>query len=85
MVEAGRLGVRITYSPHVHHRGTVERLAAGFAAELRALIDHCVAPEAGGYTPSDFALAGLDQDTLDFLSDALFDELDDPDLTEATR
>jgi hypothetical protein len=32
---------------------------------LRELITHCQTPDAGGYTPSDFPLAQLDQDELD--------------------
>jgi hypothetical protein len=36
---------------------------------LRELIEHCKSPEAGGYTPSDFPLAGLDQAGLDHLLD----------------
>ncbi|MFL5384951.1 MAG: amino acid adenylation domain-containing protein [Longimicrobiaceae bacterium] len=63
----GRLHATWSYGPGVHRRETVERLAEAFAAELRALIEHCRHPEAGGYTPSDFALAGLDQAALDAL------------------
>jgi len=63
----GRLHATWSYGPGVHRRETVQRLADAFAAELRALIEHCRHPEAGGYTPSDFALAGLDQGGLDSL------------------
>jgi non-ribosomal peptide synthase protein (TIGR01720 family) len=56
-----------TYGEHVHRRETVERLARGFLRELQALIDHCRAPEAGGFTPSDFPRARLDQKQLDSL------------------
>ena len=38
-----------------------------YMAALRALIAHCQAPEAGGFTPSDFPLAQLSQDELDEL------------------
>ena len=67
LVTGGQLHVTWTYGTRVHRRETVERLADGFLAELRALIDHCRSPEAGGFTPSDFALADLDQDGLDAL------------------
>ena len=66
-VSGGRLAATWTYGPRVHQRPTVARLAQAFADELRALIEHCRHPEAGGYTPSDFALAGLDQEGLDSL------------------
>ncbi|HEX6036759.1 non-ribosomal peptide synthetase [Longimicrobium sp.] len=67
MVLGGRLSVTWTYAPSVHDRATVERLAEGFLGALRELVAHCRDPQAGGYTPSDFALSGLDQDGLDAL------------------
>jgi len=63
----GRLSVTWTYGGRVHHAATVERLATAFFDELRALVAHCRDPRAGGPTPSDFALAGLDQGGLDAL------------------
>ncbi|MFL9462640.1 amino acid adenylation domain-containing protein [Scytonema tolypothrichoides VB-61278_2] len=48
-----------TYSENLHHSSTIERLAHEFLQALRGLIAHCLAPEAGGYTPSDFPLARL--------------------------
>jgi amino acid adenylation domain-containing protein/non-ribosomal peptide synthase protein (TIGR01720 family) len=63
----GRLSVTWTYGRRVHHAATVECLAAAFADELRALVAHCRDPRAGGPTPSDFDLAGLDQGGLDAL------------------
>jgi non-ribosomal peptide synthase protein (TIGR01720 family) len=67
VVVDGRLHVTWAYAPAAHARGTVERLAAGYLDALRELVAHCRDPEAGGYTPSDFALAGLDQEGLDAL------------------
>jgi amino acid adenylation domain-containing protein/non-ribosomal peptide synthase protein (TIGR01720 family) len=63
----GRLHATWTYGGRIHRAETVRRVAQAFAAELRALIAHCRHPQAGGYTPSDFALAGLDQAGLDAL------------------
>ncbi len=60
-VAADRLRVDWVYSRNIHRRETVERLAQQFIDGLRDLIGHCVSPEAGGVTPSDFPLAGLDQ------------------------
>ncbi|HEY3569258.1 MAG TPA: amino acid adenylation domain-containing protein [Thermoanaerobaculia bacterium] len=62
-----RLRVSWTYDPGRHLPATVQRLAEGFLAELVVLAEHCLSPEAGGFTPSDFPLAGLDQGTLDRL------------------
>ena len=66
-VSGGRLAATWTYGTRVHARATVERLAAAWAAALREIIEHCRDPQAGGYTPSDFSLAGFDQDELDAL------------------
>jgi len=53
------------YSENIHQRATIERLSADFIDNLRSLIDHCQSVKAGGYTPSDFPGAKLDQKTLD--------------------
>ncbi|WP_162603898.1 non-ribosomal peptide synthetase, partial [Streptomyces sp. CS014] len=67
-VAGGRLGLSWTYSAALHDRATITRLAEDFAAGLRALIEHCLTPDAGGLTPSDVPLAGLDQQALDALA-----------------
>jgi non-ribosomal peptide synthase protein (TIGR01720 family) len=66
-VADGQLRLEWTYSENVHRRDTIERLAERFLEELRNLIHHCTRPDAGGYTPSDFADAGLSQEELDRL------------------
>ncbi|HEU0076802.1 MAG TPA: condensation domain-containing protein, partial [Longimicrobiaceae bacterium] len=66
-VRAGCLELQIGYSARVHRPETMQRLAGWYAEELRALIAHCTADAAGGYTPSDFPLAGLSQAELDAL------------------
>jgi amino acid adenylation domain-containing protein/non-ribosomal peptide synthase protein (TIGR01720 family) len=63
----GRLSVTWRYAPSALDRATVERLAEGYLDALRELVAHCRDPQAGGYTPSDFGLAGLDQEGLDAL------------------
>jgi amino acid adenylation domain-containing protein/non-ribosomal peptide synthase protein (TIGR01720 family) len=67
VVTGRRLSVTWAYSEDVHERATVEAVAGSFVAELQRLIAHCLSPEAGGYTPSDFPLAGLDQGKIDRL------------------
>jgi non-ribosomal peptide synthase protein (TIGR01720 family) len=49
----------------------IQRLADAHIRELRSLIDHSLGDEAGGFTPSDFPVAGLGQDELDDFLDGL--------------
>jgi amino acid adenylation domain-containing protein/non-ribosomal peptide synthase protein (TIGR01720 family) len=72
-VAGEQLRLTWVYSPHVHKRATIERLAQRAMEALRELIRHCLSPEAGGHTPSDFPLAKLDARTLSKLS-LLIDE-----------
>ncbi len=66
-VEDGRLVLRIARRPGLYREETVRGVLEDVAAGLRALLAHCASPEAGGYTPSDFPLAGLGQAELDEL------------------
>jgi amino acid adenylation domain-containing protein/non-ribosomal peptide synthase protein (TIGR01720 family) len=66
-VHKGRLQVEWVYSEAVHERTRIEALAGEFMAALRRLIAHCLSPEAGGFTPSDFPEAELSQGDLDDL------------------
>lgn len=54
-ISQGRLQVNWTYSEKLHRHTTVEMLAQGFIKALRSLINHCQSPDAGSFTPSDFA------------------------------
>ena len=56
-----------TYSGQVHDEVTVARLARRYAEVLGELIEHCCSPGVGGYTPSDFPLARLDQAAVDVI------------------
>lgn len=67
LVTNGRLRVDWGYSEGVHRRSTIERLAQSVIEALRSLIHHCTSANAGGYTPSDFSEAGLNQQELDSL------------------
>src|SRR5262249_23769573 len=55
------------YSENLHRRTTVEALAQQYIEALDAIIAHCQSPNVGGYTPSDFHKAGLNQKDLDKL------------------
>jgi amino acid adenylation domain-containing protein/non-ribosomal peptide synthase protein (TIGR01720 family) len=67
-VSGGQLRMGLRYSEHRHRRESMEELAERFAAALRGLIAHCLSAEAGGFTPSDFPLAGIGQAELDRLA-----------------
>ncbi|MCB0142162.1 MAG: hypothetical protein KDE50_19830, partial [Caldilineaceae bacterium] len=67
MVVEQQLSLHWSYSQNLYHPETIEELANGFIAALRALIHNCLSPEAGGYTPSDFPLLAIEQVQLDTL------------------
>ncbi|ONI88959.1 non-ribosomal peptide synthetase [Actinosynnema sp. ALI-1.44] len=67
LVESGELRLTWEYSPEVHDEHTVRALAERYLDALRAIIEHCASPGAGGRTPSDFPLAKLTQDQVDRL------------------
>ncbi|MFJ9841392.1 non-ribosomal peptide synthase/polyketide synthase [Kitasatospora sp. NPDC101155] len=67
VVQDGRLELGWTYPAAVYDEALVRGLAEQMRAALREVAEHCARPGAGGRTPSDFPLAGLDQDQLDRL------------------
>ena len=67
LIESDALVVRWTYSSALDTVTTVERLAAETQSALQALVAHCLDPDAGAYTPSDFPDIDLSQDDLDAL------------------
>jgi amino acid adenylation domain-containing protein/non-ribosomal peptide synthase protein (TIGR01720 family) len=64
LVQGGALRTEWSWWPRAHDRASIADLAARATAALRGVIRHCTAAEAGGYTPSDFPLAELDEDRL---------------------
>ncbi|WP_374015853.1 amino acid adenylation domain-containing protein [Paenibacillus thiaminolyticus] len=64
-VENGSLVMRFVYSRDLHLRATIEQLGTDFLSRLQDLISHCLSPDAGGCTPSDFKGARLSQGQLD--------------------
>ncbi len=66
-VYGGELTLHWGFSHEMFETATIQRLADAYAAELKALIDHCCATPAGQVTPSDFPLARLAQPQLDAL------------------
>ncbi|MFM6355018.1 amino acid adenylation domain-containing protein [Planktothrix sp.] len=66
IVVDGQLDMEWQYSENFHHQTTIENLAAAYRDSLETLINHCLSAE-GGYTPSDFPDADLNQAELDEL------------------
>ncbi|HZM74979.1 MAG TPA: amino acid adenylation domain-containing protein, partial [Candidatus Limnocylindrales bacterium] len=66
-LEHDRLRFDWTYSDGVHREATVQTLADRVNLVLQEIVEHCASPGAGGRTPSDFPLAGLDQAGVDLL------------------
>lgn len=67
LVQDGRLEVAFSYSTAIHRRQTMHELAGRFHAVLGDLLAHCISPGTGGFTPSDFPLARLDEAKLNKL------------------
>ncbi len=59
-VLGGRFHITCVYSRFIHQSTTVEKLLGYFIEDLRAIIAHCLRPDAGTLTASDFPLAKLD-------------------------
>ncbi|MGW0518409.1 non-ribosomal peptide synthase/polyketide synthase [Crossiella sp. NPDC003009] len=68
LVDGGELELTWLYSANVHEERTIRDLAERMMDALRGITEHCATPGAGGRTPSDFPLAGLDQSTVDRLA-----------------
>ncbi|MEO8334159.1 MAG: amino acid adenylation domain-containing protein [bacterium] len=68
LVVEGQLELRWSYSAAAHTAATISALSERYVAALRGVIAHCASPDAGGFTPSDFPLARLDQRAIDQLS-----------------
>ncbi|MGF1676650.1 MAG: amino acid adenylation domain-containing protein, partial [Rivularia sp. (in: cyanobacteria)] len=58
-----------TYSKHFYDKSIIDNLCNKYLEALIKLIEHCQSPDAGGYTPSDFSLAEIEQNQLDDILD----------------
>ncbi|XXY54892.1 amino acid adenylation domain-containing protein [Sorangium sp. So ce269] len=67
----GRLEATFSYSAARYRQATVAAFSALFRDALRELIAHCLSPDAGGYTPSDFTDVALAPDELDSILERL--------------
>ncbi len=75
-VRGGGLHFAWRFNRDRYRPARVEQLADRYIHHLQALIEHCTAPDAGGYSPSDFSLATLDDDNLSQIA-SLLDDLDE--------
>ncbi len=66
-VFGGKLSLRWTYSTAMFDDTAIEALAQSYLEQLQGLIALCLEEGAGGVTPSDFPLAGVEQAQLDAL------------------
>ncbi|MCP6691947.1 non-ribosomal peptide synthetase [Pseudomonas donghuensis] len=66
-VYGGELQLRWTFSRERYDLQTIETLVEAYRLELIGLIEHCLSPGAGSFTPSDFPLAQLSQEQIDAL------------------
>jgi len=66
-VIAGQLQLSWIYSTHHHQRETIAKLAQTYLSALRKLIQHCLQPKVGSFTPSDFPQIQISQSELDDL------------------
>lgn len=82
LVSGGKLTMDFEYSSNLHETATIEALAADFMATLRQLIEHCLDPNAGGFTVSDFSDFAWDDSDLSGIADAISNSQDD-DATDA--
>ncbi|UCD42585.1 MAG: non-ribosomal peptide synthetase, partial [Chloroflexota bacterium] len=70
-IRNGQLALDVIYNTSQFETETVQTLVDDFGNLLDMLIQHCLSSEAGGHTPSDFALADLTEEQFDRLSEML--------------
>ncbi|MEM6323585.1 MAG: amino acid adenylation domain-containing protein [Pseudomonadota bacterium] len=70
-VAEGALHITLVAAGTAPYAQEASRLTERFAGALRDVVDHCRQAGAGGFTPSDFPEAGLDQADLDAFLDEL--------------
>ena len=67
LITEDKLKSSFIYSRNIHNKETIEAFADSYMNALKNIITHCTDSDAGGYTPSDFSAAGLNQQELDNL------------------
>jgi amino acid adenylation domain-containing protein/non-ribosomal peptide synthase protein (TIGR01720 family) len=67
LIVRGQLQINWIYSDTIHHRATIDQWARTYITSLKELIQHCMSPDAGGFTPSDFPESDLSAPELEVL------------------
>ena len=65
LVSEGQLIITWGFSKNLHSPDTIKRLADDYLIALQEIIEHCIQPDSGGFTPSDFSLCEFSQHELD--------------------
>ncbi|MEL6440609.1 MAG: amino acid adenylation domain-containing protein [Cyanobacteria bacterium J06621_8] len=71
IIRDGELRLKWIYDDSEYGDREMEKITQTYLIKLQSLIEHCLAKETGGYTPSDFAQMDFSQDELDDLLDDL--------------
>lgn len=71
MVVNNRMKIDFMFNEKIHEHKTIGGLSEYFTAALLELTHHCVQPNVGGYTPSDFDMVTLDDEELDSILDEI--------------
>ena len=67
IIQHQQLSITFSYSHKLHKEETIQSFADAYHEALCRIIEHCLQPDVGGYTPSDFPLIPLRQPELDEL------------------
>ncbi len=78
LISGGQLVMDFEYSENLHKRATIEAVAEDFIATLRQLIAHCLNPDSGGFTVSDFEDFDWDDSDLSGIANAIQQSQSDP-------
>ena len=70
-VREGQLQLNVAFDGGRYALSSVQKVVDGFLHRLEDLIEHCLSPDAGAHTPSDFGLANLTDEQFGQLSDIL--------------
>ncbi len=67
IITDNKLRMEFSFSTNIYKRETIETFSKNYEDALRNIVEHCKDTDTGGYTPSDFDAAGLNQQELDNL------------------
>jgi non-ribosomal peptide synthase protein (TIGR01720 family) len=71
-IQGGRLSMMFYFSDTCHREESIARFALAFGENLEAIIEHCLAPDAGSWTTSDLAGKNITTDVLTDIYDEIF-------------